>query len=59
MAFNEQSKVIEDILLSLSLDNININNVTFKLVDGRTEANKTILSIRSEYFRTMFQSDFR
>ena len=57
MAFNEQDKVIEDISLSLTADDI--NNVTFQLNDGKTEANKTMLSIRSEYFKTMFHSQFR
>ena len=57
MAFNEQDKVIEDISLSLTADDI--NNVTFQLNDGKTEANKTLLSIRSEYFKTMFHSQFR
>ena len=57
MEFNEKEKVIEDIFLSLTGDGF--NNVTFQLSDGRTEANKTMLSIRSEYFKTMFQSQFR
>ena len=58
MEFNEKDKVIEDISLSLTAGG-DINNVTFQLSDGRTEANKTMLSIRSEYFKTMFQSQFR
>ena len=57
MALNEENQVIED--MSLSLSQGHINDVTFQLSDGRTEANRTILTIRSEYFRTMFLSHFR
>ena len=55
MLFNDESEVIKD--LSAHLEDPDFNDVKIEASDGEVAANKTILSMRSQYFRGMLSSN--
>ena len=55
MLLNDETEVIKDLLDHL--DDPEFNDVKIEATDGEVAANRTILSLRSQYFRSMFSAN--
>ena len=56
LLLNDKTEVVNNLVSHMK--DLEFNDVKIKASDGEVPANKTILSMQSEYFRRMFSANF-